>query len=281
MPCPAKYRTLVTTAMVKFETSYHSKQIAATIITAEYDFAYSENDYNACPAISFPLVSCFDYSVGSKYFQLSTNDILFEKGETAFKVSKYKVFNKDVTLCIQFFNPGSEVISRLSENKKQVSVITRTIETEMLLRKFYSIGFSNNEMLKEQLLADILNSVAYGDMHSSNKTKANPHIIKQLDLSKDFIHAYYYDDLRIADIASAAFVSPFHFSRLFRQHTGYTPYNYLLKVRIENAKSLLITGVSSTQAAFSTGFNSLENFSLAFSRIAGCSPSFFGNSKIY
>lgn len=266
--------------MVKFETAYKSDKLSAILITAEYSSAYSEKDFNSHPAISFPMISCFDYKAGKTNFSLDTNHILFEKGETEFTVSKYPMFNKDVTLSIQFLKPDEELSDFFSKNKKQVMVQKRNVEIEILLRRFLSIAFSKDETFKEQLLIDIINSVVFDNFQSTITTCTNLYNIKQIDQSKDFIHACYHENLRIDDIASSACLSTFHFSRLFRQITGYAPYDYLLLVRIENAKSLLNKGVSVTQTAFSSGFNSLDNFSYAFSKITGNSPTSYKKGKI-
>jgi len=266
--------------MLKFETTYKSDKLSAVLITAEYLSAYSEKDFNSHPAISFPMISCFDYKVGKTNFILDTNHILFEKGETEFTVSKYPMFNKDVTLCIQFLKPNEELNDFFSKNKRQVMVQKRSVEIEILLRRFLSVAFNKDETFKEQLLIDIINSVIFDNFQNKITIRTNPYSIKQIDQSKDFIHASYHENLRIADIASSACLSPFHFSRLFRQVTGYAPYDYLLLARIENAKSLLNNGVSVTQTAFSSGFNSIDNFSYAFSKITGASPSSYKKGKI-
>ncbi len=70
-------------------------------------------------------------------------------------------------------------------------------------------------------------------------------------------------------------MSVFHFSRIFKKVTKYSPYDYLIGVRVESAKKLISGGESITQTAFGVGFNSLENFSYRFKEITGASPSHF------
>lgn len=268
--------------MVKFQTLFVTKEISAVCITAEYSSAYSEKDFNKYPAISFPLTSGFDYKSGKRNFLMDTNYFLLEKGETEFTVSKYSIFKKDVTLSIQFIKPSHEPTDFLGTyvNHGLFLIQKRNVQSEILLRRFLVAVFEKNDALKEQILADIINSVLFCKIDSCRENFSNPYIIRQIDKSKDFIHAYYHQDLRITDIASAAHLSPFHFSRLFRKVTGCSPYNYLLHTRIEHAKALLAKDESITQSAFSTGFNSLENFSFTFNKIVGVSPSGFRKSKI-
>jgi transcriptional regulator GlxA family with amidase domain len=46
-------------------------------------------------------------------------------------------------------------------------------------------------------------------------------------------------DIRLIDVARAVYLSPSYFSTLFKEYTGYTFSIYLMKVRIDAAKSLL------------------------------------------
>jgi AraC-like DNA-binding protein len=267
-------------SMAKSESVYSSDTLSVSLIVAEYTSSYTEHNFNTLPAISFPLVSCFDYQAGAAKFLLDTNQILFEKEQTEFKVSKYSLLGKDVTLCFQFPQPNEELHGFFSMNKQQVTTKKRPLEINILLRRFLSVTHSPDEISKERLLNGIFNSIASNYLNENIKERSNVFQIKQIDQSKDFIHSSYDKNIRLADIASAACLSPFHFSRLFRRLTGYSPYDYLMLTRIEEAKSLLEKDTSVTQTAFSCGFNSLDNFSYAFSRIVRCSPVLYKKSKI-
>src|SRR5689334_19714539 len=50
--------------------------------------------------------------------------------------------------------------------------------------------------------------------------------------AKEFIELHFHEQLRLKQIASHAYQSMFHFSRVFKQHAGISPYQYLLHVRI-------------------------------------------------
>jgi hypothetical protein len=80
--------------------------------------------------------------------------------------------------------------------------------------------------------------------------------------------------------ASNIFVSSFHFSRIFKTFTSYSPYQYLLNTRLKNAEIMLkTTGLSITEISFTNGFNNLENFSAAFRKKFRCSPQAFRLKK--
>lgn len=80
-------------------------------------------------------------------------------------------------------------------------------------------------------------------------------------------------DLRLADMAAAVALSPYHFSRLFTATTGRTPYQFVLHRRIERAKELLgRPGVTVRQVARRTGFTDAGHLARHFRRHVGTSP---------
>ena len=265
--------------MARSELLYLSDTISACMVTAEYTSAYTEQNFNVLPSISFPLISGFEYRAGSARLMLDTNQVLFERGQTEFKVSKFPVFNTDVTLCIEMLKPEGETFSCFGANKKQVSTGRRTVELDVALRCLLPAMRGTDTMLKEQLLNNIIELTTTCDRRDQ-QCRSGQYQLMQIDRAKEFIHARYKDEISVADIAASVHLSPFYFSRLFRRVTGYSPYDHLQLVRIEHAKLLLRTEMPVTQVAFDTGFNSLDNFSYAFSRIAGCSPMAYKKSRI-
>ena len=83
----------------------------------------------------------------------------------------------------------------------------------------------------------------------------------------------YAEPLDVPTMASAALMSPAHFSRKFRATYGETPYAYLMTRRIERAKAFLRQGMSVTDACFAVGCTSLGSFSSRFTEIVGEPPS--------
>ena len=91
--------------------------------------------------------------------------------------------------------------------------------------------------------------------------------------ARDLIDRDYAQPLNVPAMASAALMSPAHFSRKFRAAYGETPYSYLMTRRIERAKALLRQGMSVTDACVTVGCTSLGSFSSRFTEIVGESPS--------
>ncbi|MFB9378707.1 helix-turn-helix transcriptional regulator [Kineococcus gynurae] len=81
------------------------------------------------------------------------------------------------------------------------------------------------------------------------------------------------EPLDVPTMARAAFMSPAHFSRSFRQAYGETPYGYLMTRRVERAMALLRNGSTVTEACVAVGATSLGSFSSSFTRLVGETPS--------
>ena len=80
--------------------------------------------------------------------------------------------------------------------------------------------------------------------------------------------------LSLNDLADAAGLSPYHFSRLFTGRYGFSPMAYVRARRLEGAAERLRAGppTSLIDLALDCGFDSQEGFTRAFTRIFGVSP---------
>lgn len=80
-------------------------------------------------------------------------------------------------------------------------------------------------------------------------------------------------DLSIDKLAAISHLSPYHFSRLFKQSTGLTPHQYVLQRRIEEAKRLLRdTRLDLAEIAQRLGFRDQSHFTERFRKITGATP---------
>ena len=148
---------------------------------------------------------------------------------------------------------------------------------EVNLKKLHDAYFASKVLTNEQyqsfvrllkVFADHLSMVSNQVLVREENTE-NPMIMR----AKDFIEKNQGEDLSLANVARAVNTSTFYFCKMFKKATGLTFTEYLGRVRVEKAKSLLLnphTRVS--EVAFEVGFQSLSQFNRVFKRITGLSP---------
>lgn len=96
-----------------------------------------------------------------------------------------------------------------------------------------------------------------------------------------YIGAHLFEPLSVEQVANAVSLSPSHFSRLFRSTTGFSPHEYIMLHRIDEAKALLqSTTLSVKEIAFRVGYRSEVNFITAFTDKTGASPTQFRRSTL-
>jgi len=83
------------------------------------------------------------------------------------------------------------------------------------------------------------------------------------------------ENVLLSRLAEVAQLSPFHFSRAFKESFGVPPLRYLASRRIARAKELLAGDATVTQVGLAVGFAETSSFTTAFRRHAGVTPTAF------
>jgi AraC family transcriptional regulator len=102
----------------------------------------------------------------------------------------------------------------------------------------------------------------YGELPREKLVRAVAYIQDQLDT-----------DLTVSGIAQAVGMSPYHFTRLFKESTGQTPYQYVVDARVKKAKELLTTGkFTISEVAYHVGFADQSHLTRHFKKVFGLPP---------
>lgn len=105
------------------------------------------------------------------------------------------------------------------------------------------------------------------------KEKTKIEIFRRLCRAKDFIESSFRESINLNAMARIANLSKHHFLRLFSQAYGKTPYQHLVDLRLDLARTMIETGNGSvTEICMKTGFRDLSNFYRLYRRKYKTSP---------
>lgn len=128
------------------------------------------------------------------------------------------------------------------------------------------------EVNVSRLIVEILSELLLSETQKSENLEFRM-LNKNIKSALEFVENNYERDISLKDIASAACCSEFHFSRLFKRTTGYSPYEYLLKYRINRAKNHLKDSKTTVdEIARMVGYNSISNFIRTFKSLEEMTP---------
>ena len=102
-------------------------------------------------------------------------------------------------------------------------------------------------------------------------------IYQRIVSAKVYIDDNYQESISLEQISQKAFLSRFHFHRLFRRIYKKTPLEYITKKRIDKAKILLSENKSVSEVCNEVGFESIGTFSNLFKKEIGFPPTYYRN----
>ena len=108
-------------------------------------------------------------------------------------------------------------------------------------------------------------------------TALNTDIYQRIVAAKVYIDENYQAPLDLDEISQQAFLSKFHFNRLFTKIYRRTPHQYVTRTRLDRAKDLLAENKPVTEVCNEVGFESIGSFSVLFKKEIGFAPQYYRN----
>jgi AraC family transcriptional regulator len=90
----------------------------------------------------------------------------------------------------------------------------------------------------------------------------------------EYVEAHLDQDITLHALAHESGTSPFHFARIFKRRTGLAPHQFIVRRRMERARTLLSDGdLSILEVSLQCGYSQQSHFAATFRRLVGMSPS--------
>ncbi len=134
-------------------------------------------------------------------------------------------------------------------------------------------GFTSMEELKRWFIQKMTEA-------ASNVTnKKEEKVGSVVSEAKQYIEANYPKDISLDDVANSVDVSPYYFTRMFKEETGETFVEFLTRIRIEHAKELIKDPyIPIGEVGQAVGYLDPNYFSRIFKKVAGVTPTEFRTS---
>lgn len=148
-------------------------------------------------------------------------------------------------------------------------VSTATDEQKELMASIRDEQMNQQNFYLEAISAKIdLLLISLYRQHSETKAKSIDNL-----LGLKYIQSKFMENISVEQLAEASGYASTHFRRLFKQHTGMTPKQYIATVRIEHAMLLLkYSKASVSEIAASCGFYDATKFGKKFKELVGQTP---------
>jgi len=166
-----------------------------------------------------------------------------------------------------------------ARNSQELINIAHTDDAKILQISQWLLDEQNNGGAGGQLYVDSLLNLLAVHLLRNYTTQfheaRSPHRLTSPQIARviDYMHSHFDQDISLEVLAQTVNISPSHLRRLFKQATGMAPHQYLISLRVNRAKDLLLTrSFSVDQVAAEVGFADQSHLHRYFKRTFGITP---------
>lgn len=225
------------------------------------------------------------YSNGKEY-KLSSGMLIYHSpgeiyGYTTNRTNPMHCFGINFQVIEAISSNGNWVtnnIERLPFNNKSY------IPSKGILNKYFEDlstvweeGINNNILKCRSIFLNILYELYTQLLLQDN----DDNTIKKIKDVIVYIRKNYTSQMTLNYLSTLIDLNPKYFGSLFKKHTGYTPIEYITKVRIEKAEEYLGIGYSVSETSTLVGYNDPFYFSKVFKKVKGITPREYAKTPLH
>jgi AraC family transcriptional regulator len=237
--------------------------------------------------VLFPLNGRLRASVADEEFEIAGDDaLLVNPGSSHTATSREEAevlmlalspaFVLDLAVRLRLTSSGATAVfrSEMVERDERLSRLAHDLAAE--LKEDEAGQDVVITALAEQMLVHLLRQHVNVRRSDELELSRVGLVDRRIRRAVEMMHAHMDRDLPLEELAGAAYLSPFHFARLFKKLTGTSPHAYLANLRVQRAQRLLAeTDLSISELSARVGYSSPSHFSKAFRQSTGLTPRAF------
>ena len=246
----------------------------------------SESEYNRSMSVSFIRKGFFEYRTFRRKDEMHAGRILISKPGYEHVIGHIEG-QPDITTIFEF---TVEFFKTIQSEYEQAAFFLRNNDIHsLLLQSSPDLDYMHDRIWKlvlqkanglqlDEMVIELLEKVM-GILTPSAPVHAITGALKKFHLTtvekaRAYILENFSSPVSLGQLSRHCLVSPFHFSRIFKNIMNVSPYQYLTAVRLNHAKVLLTTTDKSLpDIAFACNFSSTEHFSTAYKKHFKINPS--------
>lgn len=231
---------------------------------------------------------------------IKTNHLNCSTKLKSYKILYFKSGSGQIMICSSVYKfsagmyavvPPYEIYQDIVTSETEELICELTVEPEVkelpvgvycdsdnsILKQFEKIlhEYRGRENYQKEFLDLLSAELYYLILRSYKKSNKNTTSIQDI---VQYMDQYFYEDIKVENLAKKAGYTCRHFRNLFIEKTGLPPSEYLLTKRLECSKRLLsTTSLSIIEISQSCGFSSASQFAMLFRRCNRMAPSEFRN----
>lgn len=212
------------------------------------------------------------YFIENKVYHLIPGDIiLIPEGI----MHKNTVYTRKLISCSEYFIPES-----VKPLLPSLLYLYRNLEiTESIEQIFSQIEeeYAHKDDLSEDIFKCYTHMLFFLLIRHPNQFIPPQEEKHYIDDAITYLQNNYTKPISLQDISGRYFVSPEHFSRVFKERVGFNVSEYLNILRLQKAENLLkqLTAAPITEIAQDCGFNDSNYFCVKFKKLYGMPPKKF------
>ena len=216
------------------------------------------------------------YFIENKVYHLIPGDIiLIPEGIMHNTEYQNTIYTRKLISCSEYFIP--ECIKSLLPSLLYLYRNPEIIESVEQIFSKVEEEYANKDSLSEDIFKCYTQMLFFLLVRHHNQYIPQQEEKHYIDDAIHYLQNNYTQQISLQDVSGRYFVSPEHFSRVFKQKTGFNVSEYLNILRLQKAENLLkqLTAAPITEIAEDCGFNDSNYFCVKFKKLYGMPPKKF------